>query len=588
MSKRRYGIQENNIATEFQDDCLLKKDHIKLFSSQLESAIEKKENNENIMQAVINIYIIHILFHIEFRTSLGLGFIYFAIIEGICLIGMFINLIKNIFQYKLEYINIRNTINALAILIGIGIFIIELIFPYTNTYLIFKLGSIYRFIPLLTFKNKYRIDKQKQRRFSVLPFRTNSERLINILRFLRTLDFISKDMTIDSQLEWAIRIICNQTLYNFEFISENKEQDELINWALSIRPSANHISQRISENSMIDLEGELPVEIKQSLKSVDKIGFNVFELKKASENNELTTICSYLLSKYDIFKAEGFNKDKFTSFIRIIQAGYYQNPYHNSTHAADVTQAYHVYIEDFNIKNIFNLTTFDIACCLISSSIHDFQHPGLNNSFLMNSSHDLAILYNDMSVLESHHVAASFAIIKDKNNNFLENLSSDVYRKYRSVIISIVLATDFAKHFKVISKLKLICKELDIEKNKEFMLKIFMHAADVSNSTRKWELYYNWAQLVLEEFFSQGDKEKALGIPISPLCDRSTVNFAKSQIGFIDLFIIPVFSILTEVCPRFNKALKNVQANRDKLNRMLEDEEDERKCVQDVLIVSKG
>lgn len=587
MNKRRYGVQEDNLATEFNDENFLKKDSIRRFSLQLESAIEKKEKDENIMQAVINAYIIHILFHIEFRTSLGQAFIYFAIIEGICLIVMFINLIKNISHYKIEHITIRNTIDALAVLIGITIFIIELILPYTYTYLIFKLGSIYRFIPLLTFKSKHKTTKQRQRRFSVLPFRTNSERLINILRSLRTLDFISNDTTIDSQLEWAIRIICNQSLYNFEIFSENKEQDELINWALSIRPSANHISQRISESSVVNFEGEMPIEIRQSLKNVDKIGFNVFELKKASENNELATLCSFLLSKYDIFKTEGFNKDKFTSFIRIIQAGYYQNPYHNATHAADVTQAYHVYIEDFNIKNIFNLNTFDIACCLISSSIHDFQHPGLNNAFLMNSSHDLAILYNDMSVLESHHVAASFAIIKDKNNNFLENLSSDMYRNYRSTIISIVLATDFVKHFKEISKLKLICKELNIEKNKNFMLKIFMHAADVSNSTRKWELYYNWAQLVLEEFFSQGDKEKALGIPVSPLCDRSTVNFAKSQVGFIDFFIVPMFSILTEVFPRFSKALKNAQANKDMLNKMLSDEEDEKKP-QDVLVVSKG
>ncbi|OMJ90108.1 hypothetical protein SteCoe_7596 [Stentor coeruleus] len=585
MSKRRYGVQEDNIITEYSDNNFTKKDSIRRFSLQLESSINKKESNKNIMQAIINAYIIHILFHIEFRSNLGLAFIYFAIIEGICLIIMFINLIKIISKHKHEYFNIRNTIDSLAILIGITIFIIEFILPYTYTYTIFKLGSIYRFIPLLVFKFKNKTIKQGQRRFSLLPFRTNSERLVNILRSLRTLDFITNDTTIDSQLEWGIRVICNQTLYSFEVISENKEQDELINWALSIRPSANHISQRISENSIVNLEGEIPIEIRQSLKYVDKLRFDIFELKKASENNELATICSFLLSKYDIFKAEGFNKDKFTSFIRIIQAGYYQNPYHNSTHAADVTQAYHVYIEDFNIKNLFNLNTFDISCCLISSSIHDFQHPGLNNAFLMNSSHDLAILYNDLSVLENHHVAASFSIIKDKNNNFFENLSCDLYRKYRSKIISIVLATDFSKHFKEISKLKLICKELNTENDKEFMLKILMHAADVSNSTRKWKLYYDWAQLVLEEFFSQGDREKDLGLSISPLCDRNTVNFAKSQIGFIDLFIIPMFSILKDVFPKFGKALKNAQINKDKLSKMNE-EENEGKSVQDDLVVS--
>ena len=34
-------------------------------------------------------------------------------------------------------------------------------------------------------------------------------------------------------------------------------------------------------------------------------------------------------------------------------------------------------------------------------------------------------------------------------------------------------------------------------------------------------------------FWSLGDRERALGVPLSPLCDREKdVNVAKSQIGF--------------------------------------------------------
>jgi hypothetical protein len=37
--------------------------------------------------------------------------------------------------------------------------------------------------------------------------------------------------------------------------------------------------------------------------------------------------------------------------------------------------------------------------------------------------------------------------------------------------------------------------------------------------------------LLLEEFFRQGDKERELGLPFSPLCDRNNTLVAESQIG---------------------------------------------------------
>jgi len=133
-------------------------------------------------------------------------------------------------------------------------------------------------------------------------------------------------------------------------------------------------------------------------------------------------------------------------------------------------------------------------------------------------------------------------------------------------MIELVLATDFSKHFKELAKFKLrFSKENEAEKGKNSMLKMLMHAADVSNTTRKWSTYYEWAQRVLKEFFAQGDEERELGLTISPLCDRNTVNFAKSQVGFIDLFIMPIFGFLSEIDQNFQKCKKNVEKNRHRL-----------------------
>jgi len=42
--------------------------------------------------------------------------------------------------------------------------------------------------------------------------------------------------------------------------------------------------------------------------------------------------------------------------------------------------------------------------------VHDYEHDGLNNDFLVKTAHPLAIIYSDQSPLEHHHVAAAIRV----------------------------------------------------------------------------------------------------------------------------------------------------------------------------------
>jgi len=60
-----------------------------------------------------------------------------------------------------------------------------------------------------------------------------------------------------------------------------------------------------------------------------------------------------------------------------------------------------------------------------------------------------------------------------------------------------------------------------------------LHACDISTSLRDFEVSTVWADLLFDEFFNLGDMEKAQGLEISMMCDRTTTNIAGGQAGFI-------------------------------------------------------
>ncbi|CAE8586736.1 unnamed protein product, partial [Polarella glacialis] len=77
-----------------------------------------------------------------------------------------------------------------------------------------------------------------------------------------------------------------------------------------------------------------------------------------------------------------------------------------------------------------------------------------------------------------------------------------------------------------------------------------LHLADISNPMKPFEICKMWAQCILEEFFSLGDKMSELGLPVPALNDRGKTNRPHSQIGFIEFFVAPmVFATVRVLAP---------------------------------------
>lgn len=76
---------------------------------------------------------------------------------------------------------------------------------------------------------------------------------------------------------------------------------------------------------------------------------------------------------------------------------------------------------------------------LVAAIGHDVGHPGVNNGFLCEVGHEVALLYNDRSCLENMHCAKLFSVLSEKDTNLFGTMSREQFKAARQVCIDSIL-----------------------------------------------------------------------------------------------------------------------------------------------------
>ncbi|XP_027490167.1 high affinity cAMP-specific and IBMX-insensitive 3',5'-cyclic phosphodiesterase 8B isoform X3 [Corapipo altera] len=309
---------------------------------------------------------------------------------------------------------------------------------------------------------------------------------------------------------------------------------------------------------------DVPPCIAQLLDNEETWDFNIFELEAVTNKRPLVYLGLKVFARFGVSEFLNCSEVTLRAWLQVIEANYHSsNSYHNSTHAADVLHATAFFLGKERVKG--SLDHLDEVAALIAATIHDVDHPGRTNSFLCNAGSELAVLYNDTAVLESHHTALAFQLTtKDGKCNIFKNIDRNRYRTLRQAIIDMVLATEMTKHFEHVNKfVNSINKPMAPEEtsphsegsdtectaniknfpdNQTLIKRMMIKCADVANPCRPLELCIEWAGRISEEYFAQTDEEKRQGLPVvMPVFDRNTCSIPKSQISFIDYFITDMF-----------------------------------------------
>ena len=300
-------------------------------------------------------------------------------------------------------------------------------------------------------------------------------------------------------------------------------------------------------------------ELNSLLQTRNQWGMNVFRLSDLTNNRPLTVLGYHIFKSRGLLQLLDIKENVFINYFTALEGSYKKDvPYHNNCHATDVMHSVHVLLNSKALQNVFS--PLEIVTALFSAAIHDVDHPGLTNQYLINTNSDLALLYNDISVLENHHVSTAFKLLRQDECNVFEHINQEDWHKLRKLTIDIVLATDMSKHMTLLANMKTMIEShvvditdsggnlhLDNYNYKCLILQNMVHCADLGNPTKPLELYRRWTNQVFAEFFLQGDKEREKGLRISPNCDRNKVSINESQIGFFDFIVRPVWETLADL-----------------------------------------
>ena len=202
---------------------------------------------------------------------------------------------------------------------------------------------------------------------------------------------------------------------------------------------------------------------------------------------------------------------------------------------------------------------------------------GVNNNFLVNTNDKLAITYCYEAPLEKMHASKGFELMRIADSDVFHIFDGEELKTARHWFLNFILATDMAEHFhhitdltgKIESSVGIEVKDdndhallgeasseaieeqtthLTLSSSLVAVIGMLLHASDVSNPTKSWSYYNTWTERVMEEFYCQGDKERAANLRVSDGFDRTNkIPQSKFQNGFIAFIVKPLYEVLNRL-----------------------------------------
>ena len=120
----------------------------------------------------------------------------------------------------------------------------------------------------------------------------------------------------------------------------------------------------------------------------------------------------------------------------------------------------------------------------------------------------------------------------------------------------------------------------DVEEDVSLLAKAILHAIDIGNVVRKFDVALLFSERIHKEFRLQVAEERRLGLPVAPHMDvQDNTSKVRMELTFMELISKPIWARLAEIAPGLQERMQQLDENISRMRRMCkgcEGEQEER------------
>ena len=494
----------------------------------------------------------------------------FLYIDVVLLTFFFLELIVRIYAFGVSYLrDCLAAFDGFIVVLSVILFIVQFATQrcsnmsgsgsISTAQLVARIARIVRVSRVFVLMNKLssgqKIIKIVRQQGKYRRIGSHVDRVIDILTRLRKVAYTHEDRY---NLGFIIDVIMSDQLYRFDVRAQHEQggmSAEMIKFlgseGMQDSDSSPQTAQKTTNPVIVSGYQQTPwvdkllhdTQVAAALSTVGNWDFDIFALDAITGSHTMVALFVHLVHVHSLGEEINIPMPNLVRFLSKLSSGYGKHPFHSYLHACDTIHAVAFFLSQPRAR-LF-VSAHDMYALLLAAAMHDYGHSALTNAFYVNTSDELAIKYNDSSILESHHLSTAFFIMLNESHNPLAGLTQDQYGQARQIIVQSVLGTDPKHHFDHMTRFKTRIGANAFESPERNDVRLFLttslYAADISAPAKPWKLAVQWAARQMIELFEQGDREAELGVAVSPFASRSETNISKCQTNFIGFMYFPFF-----------------------------------------------
>ncbi|CAI5708848.1 unnamed protein product [Hyaloperonospora brassicae] len=288
-------------------------------------------------------------------------------------------------------------------------------------------------------------------------------------------------------------------------------------------------------------------------------GFDVIALEELMPGN--VVVCVGMLIFVSIDGGEEFlDLSVLPSFLRHIQERYDDSmPFHNATHAADVMHTLFMLL--WNTRLGEKISHHNKIGALLAAVMHDVEHVGLTNDFLIKTGHPIARKYPTKAPMESKHMDLALQAVVDPEFGILSKMTPVYQNEVLDVVRETISATALIYQPELLAEVnnttadewKMLEEEDTVlpQGLQVRALRIAMHVSDISQTMKPFTNHQKWVFRLNDEHYKQGELDKREQWRVSPwFCFRDLWTYEKflgSQVCFLKEMALPAVVALNGI-----------------------------------------